>query len=205
MPWKWYCISFSLTSVPAVWFPFTTSTSSTPSLDMAHSSVIVTFPCKEIKIIITTIAAMWPFSRKHENNTKVEWIVISLRESLISPCGDVRSPFHYTNGSELLEELPHKNVTSVTCYFYKWTPHRRYGYKVNSTQMKCPVFPLSLYDKTILHGRLDVIELGKDNLSLVRCLHSWDIFNTWRDVSVAFQRATQYHVLSSLQIWKLGE
>ena len=27
-------------------------------------------------------------------------------------------PFHYTNGSELLEELSHKNVTSVTCYLY---------------------------------------------------------------------------------------
>ena len=48
---------FSNVTVPAVWFPFTTSTSSTPSLDMAHSSVVVTFPCKEIKILITTIAA----------------------------------------------------------------------------------------------------------------------------------------------------
>ena len=48
---------FSNVTIPAVWFPFTTSTSSTPSLDMAHSSVVVTFPCKEIKILITTIAA----------------------------------------------------------------------------------------------------------------------------------------------------
>ena len=50
---------FSNVTVPAVWFPFTTSTSSTPSLDMAHSSVVVTFPCKEIKILITTIAAKY--------------------------------------------------------------------------------------------------------------------------------------------------
>lgn len=50
---------FSNITVPAVWFPFTTSTSSTPSLDMAHSSAVVTFPCKEIKILITTIAAKY--------------------------------------------------------------------------------------------------------------------------------------------------
>ena len=101
---------FSNVTVPAVWFPFTTSTSSTLSLDMTHSSVVVTFPCKEIKNSY--------YNNSSENNTKVEWIAISLRESLVSPCGNVRSPFHYTTGSELLEELPHKNVTSATCYFY---------------------------------------------------------------------------------------
>ena len=76
------------------------------------------------------------------------------RESLVSPCGHLISSFHYTHNSELVEELPHKHVTCVSLFLLVNTA-RTHG-------LNGSVFPLCLYDKTILHGRLEERNLEKN-------------------------------------------
>ena len=100
-------------------------------------------------------------------------------------------PFYNTTISDLLEDLPRKNVTCVTCYFYMWLPHRPYGFKVNRMQRKWFRF------SGVCMAKWYYITVC---MWFVRCLHSWDIQHS-KEYFV-FQRALLF---SSLQIWKLGE
>ena len=93
--------------------------------------------------------------------------------------------------NEIPGELSRKNMISshvkVTCYFHMWKYHHCYGYIINCGfrgkrlfQQNGLVFHWCLYNKLIEHymaaWRYKISLLVLQIISLVRCSHSWNIF-----------------------------
>ena len=97
---------------------------------------------------------------------------------------------YYINTNEIPSELSRKNLISshvkITCYLHMWKYHHCYGLIINRTfqtknflsKMVWHFIGVYIINR-ILHGRLEIWNFSscvEKNISLVRCTHSWIIF-----------------------------
>ena len=94
----------------------------------------------------------------------------------------------------------------ITCYFHMWKYHRCYGYIINHAFRRIKLFQWMVWyfigvyiiNRT-LHGRLEIRNFSSrvENISLVRCTHSWNIFQHSKRNFVSLHG----HVISSINPW----
>ena len=100
--------------------------------------------------------------------------------------------YYYINTNEIPGELSRENMISshikISCYVHMWKYQCCYGYIINGAfrriklfQWNGLVFHWCLYNKInnrTVHGHLEIQNLSSrvENISLVRCPHSWNIF-----------------------------
>ena len=88
----------------------------------------------------------------------------------------------YINTNERPGELSRENMISshvkITCYFHMWKYHCCYGYIINRAFRRKKLFQWNgLVFHWCLYNKLNITWPPRvENISLVRCAHSWDIF-----------------------------
>ena len=132
----------------------------------------------------------------------------SYRLSTVSVCVITGSNiFYYINTDEILGELSRENMISshvkITCYFHMWKYHRCCRYIINRAfrRKNCFIemvwYFIGVYVKNgTLHGRLEIRNFSSrvENISLIRCAHSWNIFQQSKRNFVS----PRGHVISSI-------
>ena len=114
--------------------------------------------------------------------------------------------FYCINTNEIQGELSLENMIftcEITCYLHMWKDYRCYGYIINRAFRRKKmsnwngfVFHWCYIINRTLHSRLEIRNFSPrvEDISLVRCAHSWNIFQHSKRNFVSPHR----HVISSM-------